>query len=106
MGTGNVRNLLDLRLLRRLLHFAAPYRATLLLALFLSLTLAALSPLRPYLIQQSVDVYIFRGEWIGLLWICVLQFVVLLIESGLRFWFLYRTNWLGQTVVDDMRKKV
>lgn len=106
MGTGNARNMLDLRLLRRLLHFAAPYRGTLLLAVFLSLTLAALSPLRPYLIQQSVDVYIFRGEWIGLIWICVLQFVVLLIESGLRFWFLYRTNWLGQTVVDDMRKKV
>lgn len=106
MGTGNARNMLDLRLLRRLLHFAAPYRGTLLLAVFLSLTLAALSPLRPYLIQQSVDVYIFRGEWIGLIWICVLQFVVLLIESGFRFWFLYRTNWLGQTVVDDMRKKV
>ncbi len=106
MGNGKAGNVLDLRLLGRLLRFAAPYKATLVLAVFLSLTLAALSPLRPYLIQLSVDVYIFRGLWTGLIWICVLQLGVLIVESGLRFWFLYRMNWLGQTVVDNMRRKV
>lgn len=106
MGKSNSRNLLDLRLLGRILRFARPYKGTLFLAVFLSVTLAAISPLRPYLIQVSVDVYIFRGLWTGLIWICVLQLLVLIVESGLRFWFLYRMNWLGQTVVDDMRRKV
>jgi len=31
---------------------------------------------------------------------------MLLVESVLRFWFTYRTNWLGQTVVNDLRNTV
>lgn len=65
-----------------------------------------LTPVRPYLIQLSVDKYISNYLWEGLLWICAIHFVFLWIESGLRFWFLYRINWLGQTVVNDIRKKV
>lgn len=38
--------------------------------------------------------------------ISIIQLVVLLIENGLRFWFLYRINWLGQAVINDMRKTV
>ncbi|RYD57698.1 MAG: ABC transporter ATP-binding protein [Sphingobacteriales bacterium] len=95
-----------MRLLRRLFSFAAPYRNSFYLAIILSVVLAAMSPLRPYLIQLSVDKYIGGRLWEGLIWISAIQLVVLLIESALRFWFLYRTSWLGQTVVNDMRKSV
>lgn len=69
----------------------------------LAVVLAFLSPLRPYLIKVSVDKYIGNNLLMGLVWISVFQFGVLLIESLLRFWFSYRANWLGQTVVNDMR---
>jgi len=96
----------DLRLLRRLFSFAGPYRKTLLLTVSLTILLAAVSPLRPYLIQLSVDSYI-RGHMLkALMWMTALQFGILILESGLRFWFLYRINWLGQTVVNDIRKAV
>lgn len=72
----------------------------------MSVVLAALSPLRPYIIQLSVDKYIANHLWEGLLWITAIHFGVLIVESLLRFWFLYRTNWLGQTVVNDLRKTV
>ena len=72
----------------------------------MAVVLAGLSPVRPYLIQLSVDKYISNYLWEGLLWICVVHFALILIESVLRFWFLYRINWLGQTVVNDIRKKV
>lgn len=42
----------------------------------------------------------------GLIWITVIQLGLLLVESLLRFAFMYIINWLGQTVVKDMRKKV
>lgn len=42
----------------------------------------------------------------GLVWISVIQLGMLIIESALRFWFSYRTGWLGQTTVNDMRKAV
>ncbi|MBL7683530.1 MAG: ABC transporter ATP-binding protein [Flavipsychrobacter sp.] len=72
----------------------------------LSVILAALSPLRPYLIQLSVDKYITNHLLQMLIYISVVQLGILLIENGLRFWFLYRINWLGQTVINDMRKSV
>ncbi len=68
--------------------------------------LAALSPLRPYLIQLSVDKYIKALDWNGLLSVCGIYIAVLVGESLLRFWFLYRINWMGQNVVNDLRKSV
>lgn len=95
-----------MQLLRRIFSFAGPYKTSFFFTIFLSVLLAAMSPLRPYLIQQSVDVYINNRLWEGLVWISVIQLGVLIIESLVRFWFMYRINWLGQTVVNDMRKTV
>ncbi|OSZ82943.1 antibiotic ABC transporter ATP-binding protein [Chitinophagaceae bacterium IBVUCB1] len=72
----------------------------------MSVVLAATSPLRPYLIQLSVDKYITNHLLQMLINISIIQLVVLLAENALRFWFLYRINWLGQAVINDMRKTV
>lgn len=90
----------------RLLGYTRPYRKTLVLVITLSVILAALSPLRPWIIQQSVDKYISGKDWTGLLWISVVHLAALLLESGLRFWFMYRAAWLGQRVVTDLRESV
>lgn len=93
-------------LLRRIFSFAAPYKGSFYFTIILSIVLAALSPVRPYLIQLSVDKYIHGRLLQGLIYVSVIQLGILLVESGLRFWFMYRINWLGQTVVNDMRKAV
>lgn len=94
------------QLLKRLFSYTQPYRKTLVFAVVMTIILAAITPLRPWLIQQSVDKYIANAWLEGLIWISAIQLGVLLLESGLRFWFLYRINWLGQTVVNDLRKSV
>jgi ATP-binding cassette, subfamily B, multidrug efflux pump len=104
--TTSVKKVFDLRLLRRIFSFTAPYRKTLFLAMFLAIVLAILSPLRPFLIKVSVDKYIANDLLTGLIWISVFQFGMLIIESLLRFLFTYRANWLGQTVVNDLRNTV
>jgi len=101
-----IKKIFDLRLLRRIFAFTKPYKRTLYTAIVLSVLLAVIAPLRPYLIQVSVDKYINGHLLQGLIWISVIQLGILMIESFLRFWFLYRTSWLGQTVVNDMRKSV
>lgn len=93
-------------ILRRLFAFTTIHRKLLVFAVVMSVVLAALSPLRPYLIQLSVDKYIRQKWWEGLLLISIIHFSLLTIESGLRFWFLYKINWLGQTVVNSIRKNV
>jgi ATP-binding cassette subfamily B multidrug efflux pump len=95
-----------MRLLRRIFSFAGPYKKSFYFTIFMSVVLAVMAPLRPYLIQESVDKYI-NNRWLeGLIWISVIQLGILLFESVLRFWFMYRINWLGQSVVNDMRKTV
>ncbi len=93
-------------LLRRVFSFTAPYKKSLYISVCLSVVLAAVAPLRPYLIQLSVDRYIANGMLEALIWITVIQLGILLAENLLRFWFMYLISWLGQTVVNDMRKKV
>lgn len=92
--------------LRRIFFFTRPYKSRLLTSLTLAIVLAVLSPVRPYLIQASVDRYIMHNLLEGLIRITIIQLVILLAESVLRFIFLYVTNWLGQTVVNDIRQKV
>ena len=102
----DIKKIFDLKLLRRVFTFTKPYRVGLYLSVTLTLILAGIAPLRPYLIQLSVDKYIYHNMLQGLIYITVIQLVILIIDSLLRFWFMYTINWLGQTVVNDIRKKV
>lgn len=102
----NIKKIFDLSLLRRILSFTRPYSGRFYTSIALSIILAAVAPLRPYLIQLSVDKYIAGRLLEGLIWITVIQLGLLLVESLLRFVFMYIINWLGQTVVNDIRKKV
>jgi ATP-binding cassette, subfamily B, multidrug efflux pump len=86
------------------------------MSVFLSILLAILSPLRPFLIQVTINDYIRNGSAPGLsikekmeamiIWITVLQIALLLIETVARFYFSFITAWLGQTVVRDLRVDV
>lgn len=97
---------MDFALLGRILAYTRPYRGKFIISIVLSVILAGVAPLRPYLIQLSVDKYISGKLIDGLIWITVIQLGLLLVESLLRFVFMYLINWLGQTVVNDIRKKV
>lgn len=93
-------------ILGRLLHFTRPYRGRLITSISLAIILAAMAPVRPYLIQYTVDHYISNKLLQGLIIITLAQIGFVLIESLLRFVFMYITSWLGQHVINDMRQQV
>ena len=93
-------------LLKRVLQFAGPYKKRFYTSIFLAILLAVLTPVRPYLIQLTVDKYISGKLAQALINITIIQILFLMIETGLRFYFSYITSWLGQAVVKDMRVKV
>src|SRR5580692_3402972 len=110
------RKIFDFSLLRRVFQYAAPYKRRLYVSVVLSILLAILSPLRPFLIQVTINDYIRKGtapgltlkqkmEWL-VIGITVLQIGLLLIETVARFYFSFITAWLGQTVVKDLRVAV
>jgi ATP-binding cassette subfamily B multidrug efflux pump len=100
------KKLLDFSVLRRVFAFTKPYKKKLYLSIFLSILLAVISPLRPFLIQYTVNTFIKDRNTYWLILITVIQIGILLIETGMRFYFAFLTSWLGQTVVKDLRVKV
>jgi len=96
----------DFDLLKRVLRFAAPYKRRFYWSIALAIILAVFTPVRPILIQITVDKFIANGIWEWVLWITIIQIAFLFVESGLRFYFSYITAWLGQNVVKDLRVKV
>jgi len=97
---------LDIGLLSRVLKYVRPYRSTFWLTGFLTLAIAALSPLRPMLVQYAFDNYIVIPDPSGLLIITILTLGVLLIEAVTYYFYTYSANWLGQTVIRDIRQEV
>lgn len=103
---GIAKKIFDFGLLRRVFKYAAPYKRRFYTSIALAVLLALFTPVRPYLIQLTVNDFIQHGAKYWLIWITVIQIVFLLVETAVRFYFTYITAWLGQTVVRDMRVTV
>src|ERR1700689_5397313 len=110
------KKIFDFSLLRRVFQYAAPYKGRLYWSVFLAILLAIVSPLRPWLIQLTINDFIRKGSGpgaavkeameIAIIWITVKQIGLLLLETIARFYFAFITAWLGQTVVRDLRVDV
>lgn len=101
----------SLDLLKRIFSFAAPYKKKFYFSLFLSALLAAMAPLRPLLIQLTINdgiknntaAHFINGPGGFIIEITLIQIILLLIETAARFYFTFSTASLGQSVVRDMR---
>ncbi len=96
----------DTKLLGRVLQYVRPYRKQFLWAAFLTVLMAALSPIRPYLIQVTVDKYILNADFNGLLKMTLLTLALLVLQSFVQYFQTFLTNALGQSVILDLRTNV
>jgi ATP-binding cassette, subfamily B, multidrug efflux pump len=100
-----------LSLLKRVFTFAAPYKRKFYISLLLSVILAVMAPLRPLLIQLTINdgiknntaAHFLNGPGGFIIEITIIQLVLLLIETACRFYFTFTTASLGQSVVKDLR---
>jgi len=93
-------------LLSRVLKYVRPYKGRFVFTFMLTIALAVLSPLRPLLIQYAFDNYIVTPDPDGLLVITLLIIGVLLVEAFTYYFYTYSANWLGQTVIKDLRTEI
>lgn len=93
----------DWKLLRRVMGYAAPYKNRFWISVILAIVLAALTPLRPLLIQRTVNEYIVGEIPRMVILVTMIQLGIILVETALRFGFTFLTAWLGQAVVMDLR---
>ncbi len=96
----------DISILARVLKYVRPYKRTFVITGLLTLLLAVLSPLRPMLIQYAFDNYIVTPDPYGLLIITLITIGVLVVEALTYYFYTYSSNWLGQTVISDLRQEL
>ncbi len=90
-------------LLRRVFRYAAPYKKKFYLSVTLAIVLAIITPVRPFLIQLTVNKYIANEAVAMLINITLFQVGLILLETAMRFLFSFTTATLGQSVVKDLR---
>jgi ATP-binding cassette subfamily B protein len=93
----------DLAVLRRVFRYASPYRKKFYWSVTLAILLAVLTPVRPLLVQLTVDEYISKSVPRMVVIITLIQIGLILLETAMRFSFSFTTAWLGQSVVKDLR---
>lgn len=97
---------MDFKILARVIAQAKPYKKLFAFTTLLAVLIAPVAILRPYLVQTMVDDYVFKFDVEGLGKMSLLFIGVLILESCLRYGFLYSSNWLGGAVVRDLRQRV
>lgn len=99
-------NAFDFKLFRRLLAFTKPYRGVFYFVAFAAIIMSVLAVLRPYLLKLAIDNSIVPKDGEGFMKYIILMIVVLVLEVVFQFAFIFLTNWLGQSVIRDMRQKL
>jgi ATP-binding cassette subfamily B protein len=124
MPSKEPKKIFQLSLLKRVFSFVQPYRFVFLASVFLSIILAFTTPVRPYLIQATVNAAIGKAVslpfWVNwflpgnafesvihlILSITLFQVAFIIFETIMRFFFTFGMAWLGQQVIRDLRNKV
>ncbi len=96
----------DFTLLRRVIAYVKPYKVWLWCSVSLTIFMAFLSPVRPLLIQYTVDHYILYANPSMLLSMTLIMIGVLIVEALGHFSSSFITNLLGQSVIRDLRTDV
>lgn len=118
------KKIFDVSLLGRVFRFVKPYRSFFYISLLLAIVMAVFAPVRPYLIQLTIDratgkaahipawleTLLFNTDFSDatkfIIAVSIFQVIFIFIETTIRFFFTFITAWMGQNVVKDMRNAV
>ncbi len=99
-------NIIDLRVIKRLMEFVRPYRGRFYLHVFITLAIGLLSPLRPYLIQFTLDNPVAQGDYAGMVRFILLLIGLLLLQTAMQYVHTYLSGWMGQQIIRDIRTRL
>ncbi len=93
----------DKRLFQRLLAHTRPYRITFYGVALAAVLLSAFAVLTPLLLREIIDGAIKQSNEEKLLWLTLAMLGVLLGQVVCQLLFNYYANWLGESVIKDIR---
>ena len=99
-------NVIDYRVLKRLFVYCKPYISQFYLLVFFTISLSILSPIRPYLVQLTIDNHVAFNDYNGMLNMIIILIVLLLFQGVIQYYHTYLSGWIGQNIVRDLRIKL
>ena len=99
-------NIIDFKVLRRILKFVSPYKSRFYLIVVLTLVLGILTPIRPYLIQYTLDEHVQYGDYWNMVNVMLLIFGLLIVQSIMQYVHTYISGRIAQFVIRDIRVKL
>jgi len=101
--TGKV---VDWDVLKKLMQFIRPYKVQFFFLIFLTLLSAVLVPIRPYLIQLTLDNDVANGDFEGLRMMIYFLLGLLFFQAIIQYLHTYLSGWVGQYIIKDIRVKL
>jgi len=96
----------DWKLLKRVLATAKPFKTLFIQSIVLAIVMTPFSIAQPFVIQQIVDYSIIQNHKESILWLGAIFMFILLINVVMKYYFIFITAKLGQSVIKDLRVKV
>ena len=96
----------NLNLFKRLLGYTNNYKGTFLYVALAAVLISVFGVLRPLIMQKTIDESIVPKDMENLIFYIVLMIGVLILEVIFMLTFIFFTNWLGQSVIRDIREKL
>ncbi len=93
----------DYRLFKRLIAQTRPYRVTLYGVALAGILLTFFAVLTPYILRNIIDDAITRKDMDLLFWLSLAMLGVLLGQVVFQLLFNYYANWMGESVIRDIR---
>ena len=93
-------------LFKRVFEYVKPYRRIFGWSVVLTLLLALIAPVRPFLIGYTLDEFILKGNYNGLVKMSVLMLLLLFLQTFFQYSHTLLTNTLGQSAIKDLRINV
>ena len=93
--------------LKKVVHFAKPYKKRFIWVIVWAILLSIFAATRPYILKEVIDKFLVESGTKNDFNLFMLIMGVLLIgEVASQFYFTYWANWLGQDIIKDIRLKL
>ena len=106
MGKEVIGKAIDGKVLKRTMKYVRPFRSAFYSTAVITVLLSFMAPVRTYLVKIAVDDKIQNGDIVGLRKIIIVLVILLIVHAAMQFLQSYLANWLGQSVILNIRRRL
>ncbi len=96
-------NIIDFNVLKRIMQFVMPYKGRFYFVIVLTFLLGILTPIRPLLIQYTLDAHVQYGNYWAMVNIMLIILGLLVVQSAVQYAHTYISGRIAQFIIRDIR---